>query len=44
MWARFCSKIINFAENHKIANKNIKGIESEKIKIKIEFGDKDLYS
>ena len=34
----------NFDENHKIANKNIKGVKSEKIKIKTRFCDKDLSS
>ena len=30
----FVSKIINFDENHKIVNKNIKGVKSEKNKSK----------
>ena len=29
-------------KNHKIINKNIKGVKSEKIKVKTWFGDKDL--
>jgi len=29
---------------HKIVNKNIKGVKSEKVKIKTWFGDKDLSS
>ena len=36
--------IINFDENDKIVNKNIKGIKSEKIKVKTWFCDKDLSS
>ena len=31
-------------KNHKIMNKDIKGVKSEKIKIKTWFGDKDLFS
>ena len=31
-------------KNHKIVNKNIKGIKSEKIKVKTWFCDKDLSS
>ena len=30
LWARFCLKIIDFDENHKITNKNIKGVKSLK--------------
>ena len=29
-------------KNHQIVNKNIKGVKSEKIKVKTWFGDKDL--
>ena len=31
-------------KNDKIVNKNIKGVKSEKIKVKTWFGDKDLSS
>ena len=31
-------------ENHKIVNKDIKGVKSEKIKVKTRFCDKDLSS
>ena len=31
-------------KNNKIANKNIKGVKSETIKVKTWFGDKDLSS
>ena len=31
-------------ENHKIVNKNIKDVKSEKIKVKTWFCDKDLSS
>ena len=31
-------------KNHKIVNKNIKGVKSEKLKVKTWFCDKDLSS
>ena len=31
-------------QNHKMANKNIKGVKSEKIKVNMWFCDKDLSS
>ena len=38
----FVEKIINFDENYKIVNKSIKGVESEKLKVKTWFCDKDV--
>ena len=32
LWVRFCLKIIDFNENHKITNKNIKGLKALKKK------------
>ena len=37
-------KIHTLMKNHKIVNKNVKGVRSEKIKVKTWFGDKDLSS
>ena len=35
---------LSFMKNHKIINKHIKGVKSEKISVKTWFCDKDLYS
>ena len=43
IWARFCIENHYFYENHKIANKNLKGVKSLK-KIFPWFCDKDLSS
>ena len=40
----FVLKILILMKNHKIVNKNIKGVKSEKIKVKTWFCDKDLSS
>ena len=40
----FAKRIINLIENHENINKNIKGMKSEKIKVKTWFCDKDLSS
>ena len=37
-------KSLVLMKNHKIVNKNIKGVKSEKIKVKTWFCDKDLSS
>ena len=37
-------KTLILLRNHEIANKNIKGVKSEKIKVKTWFCDKDLSS
>ena len=48
LWAHMgpilLKKSIFLMKNNKIVNKHIKGIESEKIKIKTMFFDKDLSS
>ena len=46
IWDKVCLTHLNFDdENDKIANNNIKKNEtSEKLKIKVWFCDKDLYS
>ena len=38
----FVEKIINFDENHKIIDKNVKVVNLEIKKVKTWFGDKDL--
>ena len=46
LWAHmgqmFVKQIINFDENHKDMNKNIKIVNLEILKVKTWFGDKDL--